>query len=170
MEFRDLCQKRYSVRNFLNKTVEREKLNIIVDNMHLAFSARNAQTWKFIVIDDKNLVLRLANCIPQPFALHCAAMILVLVPNRVELMGCGYDRHVVNGSIVSTILHYSAFDLGLGSVWIGKFDQVEAKNILNINDEWNILSINLLGYPEKIQDVIKKKELNEVVSYNRFDI
>lgn len=168
MEFRELCQKRYSVRNFLDKTIEREKLNLIVDNMRLAFSARNSQNWKFIVVDDKSLVLRLANCIPQSFAINSAAMILVLIPNKVELMGCGYDRHVVNGSIVTTILHYAAFDLGLGSVWIGKFDQMEAKNVLNIDDEWNILSINLLGYPEKPQEVVKKKQLVDIVSYNHF--
>lgn len=169
MEFRELCQSRYSVRNYLDKVVEREKLNIIVDNMRLAFSAKNDQNWKFIIVDDKNLILKLASCIPQSFAIKSAAMILVLIPNKVQLMDCGYDRHVVNGSIATTILHYSAFDLGLGSVWIGKFNQVQAKNVMGINDDWNILSISLLGYPEKSQEVIKKKELVDIVSYNQFD-
>lgn len=166
MEFRELCQKRYSVRSFLEKRVEREKLNLIADNMRLAFSTRNEQKWKFIVIDDVVLLSKIASSMAQPFGIKAPAMILVLVPKAGEIMDSGFDKAVVNGSIVTTILHYSAFDLGLGSVWIGKFNHSMVSQILGLNDEWQVMSINLIGYPVSEQKVVSKKELCDVVSYN----
>ncbi len=166
MEFRELCEKRYSVRSFLEKRVDREKLNLIVDNMRLTFSARNEQNWKFVVVDDKELLAKIASCMGQSFGKQAPAMILVLVPKSDELMVSGFNKATVNGSIATTILHYSAFDLGLGSVWIGRFDQELVSQVLGLNDDWQVMSINLIGYPAREQNVVAKKEMSKVVFYN----
>lgn len=55
ISFLDLVNKRYSVRNFLEKPVEREKIELCLEAARLAPSACNAQPWKFIVIDEVNL-------------------------------------------------------------------------------------------------------------------
>jgi len=59
MAFIDLLQSRRSVRSFLDKPVEREKIIKCLEAARLAPSACNSQPWKFVVVDDKKLLEKL---------------------------------------------------------------------------------------------------------------
>jgi nitroreductase len=55
MNFLDLVKTRQSVRKYLDKPVEREKIERCLEAARLAPSANNSQPWKFIVVDDPKL-------------------------------------------------------------------------------------------------------------------
>ncbi|GAG43884.1 unnamed protein product, partial [marine sediment metagenome] len=54
MEFKDIIQKRRSVREFTNEPVPNEKLRRVLEAARLAPSASNHQAWKFVVVKDYN--------------------------------------------------------------------------------------------------------------------
>jgi len=56
----DLIRKRQSDRKYTDQPVESEKLGRILEAGRLSPSACNAQPWKFIVVDDRNLIMKLA--------------------------------------------------------------------------------------------------------------
>ncbi|WP_406606578.1 nitroreductase family protein, partial [Candidatus Infernicultor aquiphilus] len=61
MNFLDLVKKRQSVRKYLNKMVEKEKIERCLEAARLAPSASNSQPWEFIVVDDPKLKEAVAN-------------------------------------------------------------------------------------------------------------
>ena len=66
MNFFDLVNKRESVRGYLDKEVEKEKIIKIIEAARVAPSACNAQPWKFVVVNDKNLVGKIAENLYDP--------------------------------------------------------------------------------------------------------
>jgi len=60
MSFLNLVNKRYSVRNYKNTPVARDTLNRCIEAARLAPSACNSQPWKFIVVDDAELLKKLS--------------------------------------------------------------------------------------------------------------
>ena len=66
MNFFDLVNKRESVRGYLDKEVEKEKIIKIIEAARVAPSACNAQPWKFVVVNDKNLVRKIAENLYDP--------------------------------------------------------------------------------------------------------
>ena len=88
MNFFDLVNKRESVRGYLDKEVEKEKIIKIIEAARVAQSACNAQPWKFVVVNDKNLVRKIAENLYDPmiginkFAITSPAFIVVVGEKR----------------------------------------------------------------------------------------
>ena len=70
MNFFDLVNKRESVRGYLDKEVEKEKIIKIIEAARVAPSACNAQPWKFVVVNDKNLVRKIAENLYDPMSIY----------------------------------------------------------------------------------------------------
>ena len=60
MKFLDLVKKRYSLRDYSEKKVERKKIELCIESARFAPSACNSQPWFFIVIDDKKIINQIA--------------------------------------------------------------------------------------------------------------
>ena len=60
MNFQELIQQRQSVRKYIDKPVEREKIVQLIEAVHIAPSACNSQPWKLIIVDDHELVSKIA--------------------------------------------------------------------------------------------------------------
>ena len=62
----EAIKKRYSCRNYLEKSIEKEKLNEILEAARLAPSAKNLQDWRFVVVTDKDKKKKIAEAAPTP--------------------------------------------------------------------------------------------------------
>jgi nitroreductase len=58
----------------------------------------------------------------------------------------------------------AAWGLGIGSCWVGDFDEVEVRRILGVPKDWKIS----FGYPDEAPVTTPRKTSSEIVSYNRF--
>jgi len=62
----------------------------------------------------------------------------------------------------------AAWSLGIGSCWVGDFEEEEVKNLLNIPEDWKVIALISFGYPAEQPRSRPRKPVAEVVNYNKF--
>ena len=172
MEFLELVKKRYSCRKFLEKEVEREKIEKVLEAGRLAPTAANFQPQRIFVITNKEKREALKECTKFTFD---APVILAVCYDKTESWKRKYDgadEGIVDCSIVSTHMMLEIAELGLGSTWVASFDPEKAREILNIQEDLEIVNLLPFGYPAEdgvpSQMHEKRKSLDEIVSWNKF--
>ena len=161
---------RRSIRQYSSKPVEEEKLIRVLDAARLAPSAKNAQAWKFIVVRDEAKRARLAEATGMYQFIGQAPMIIAACgtePNSIML--CGQPRYTVDLSIATAYLILEAYEQGLGTCWIGRFDENIVKETLEIPEGVRVVALTPLGYPAESPAPRPRKKLEEIVCYDRFE-
>jgi len=171
MKVLEAIQKRRSVRKYKQDPVPEEALLRVLEAARLAPSGKNFQPWKFIIVRDKALKEKLARASAGQFFIAKAPIIIV---------GCGFPdecyarmgRYMKSWSVDVTIalehLILQAQEEGLGTCWIGSFEEEEVKAILNVPEKVKVLALTPLGYPEEIPRFRGRKSLDEIISYDRY--
>lgn len=171
MKVLDVIQKRRSVRKYKEDPIPEKDLMRVLEAARLAPSGKNFQPWKFIIVKDKALKEKLAQASAGQFFMAEAPIIIV---------GCGFPdncyahmgRYMKSWSVDVTIalehLILQAQEEGLGTCWIGSFEEEEVKAILNIPENVKVLALTPLGYPDEIPRFRGRKILDEIVSYDRY--
>lgn len=168
MDVLSAIEGRRSIRKYSNKSVEEEKLLKVLEAARLSPSARNRQEWKFIVVRDDKTREELTEAIGQPFVGE-APIILVCCGTESEgVMRGGQPRYTVDLSIATAYMILEAYEQGLGTCWLGSYDEGKVKEVLDIPDGVRVVSITPLGYPDESPSPRPRKELDEIVSYDRF--
>lgn len=170
MDVKDAIRARRSVRSYKNKEVSRDKIEEIINLVRLAPSASNRQEWKFIVVDDEKKKEELRECASYKFIGDAPIIIAGVCTNPNHVMSCRINAGIVDLSIAMDHLTLKAAEEGLGTCWIGGFDQGRAKEVLEIPAEYEIVTLMPLGYPERpLKEKSKdRKDLEEVICYNTF--
>jgi nitroreductase len=181
MDFFELIYKRESVRGYLDKPVEREKVEKILEAARVAPSACNAQPWKFVVVDDKELVRKVAKNLYDPlvsginkFALTSLAFIIVVGEKRNLTSKMGgiikkKDYTSIDIGAASENICLAATELGLGTCIMGWFKEKEIKNLLAIPKGREVHLVISLGYYEEKEPRKKvRKDIKEIMSYNKY--
>ena len=181
MDFQELLQKRQSVRKYLDKVVEKEKLEQIIEAVHLAPSACNSQPWKLIVVDEPELKNEVAKATFSKtvafnrFALE-APIIAVLVIEKAKLIaqigGNIKNQEYPQYDIGIAAEHFclQAADLGLGTCMIGWFNEKKIQQLLNIPKKRKVGLVITLGYPPEDYKLRKKirKPIGEICGFNGY--
>lgn len=168
MELFEAITQRCSVRSFQDKPVETDKLQRVLEAGRLAPSGNNRQSWKFVAVTDLKVRQQLAELSEQPFLAQAPVVIAVvgLTPDRV--MSCDIPGDPVDCSIAASFMMLAAADLGLGTCWIGHFEQERCRAALHVPAEAKVVALLPLGYPQQAPRARSRKGLSEVVSYDRF--
>ncbi|RLD15451.1 MAG: nitroreductase [Caldiserica bacterium] len=161
---------RYSVRKYLDKDVEEEKLREVLEAGRLAPSACNYQPWKFIVVRDKETRRKIAE--PTTWGKFIAEAPVLIVACKVRdgfPMGYWFDSAVLDIGIAVDHMTLQATHLGLGTCWIGDFNEKIVKELLKIPENVRVVTLLTLGYPkEKKVPKKRRKPFDEVVSFEKF--
>jgi nitroreductase len=172
----EIIKDRYSVRDYDAKPIEEEKLQLILEAARLAPSASNSQPWHFYVVKDKSKIAALAEKMPlgtrvigNSFIAE-APVVIVATAGPIDLI------HQVAAFIVNRKWYYidigialehmalTAWDLGIGSCWVGWFDEKKIKSLLSIPKGEEVVAMLTLGYPREPGDATKhRKALSEIV-------
>lgn len=178
MRFLELVKKRRSTRKYSAKPVPGEVIDRCLEAARLAPSACNSQPWSFIVIDDEKLKNKVSAAAfsglysMNSFAKKAPALIIVVTERSsyIARLG-GYFRGVqyslIDIGIACEHLVLQAEEDGIGSCWLGWFNEEAVKKILGIAGDKKIDVIISLGYPqsEKIKDK-PRKSLSEIRRFN----
>jgi len=175
--FLQLVRQRFSVRKFLAQPVEREKINLCLEAARLAPSACNSQPWRFIVIDEPELKNRLAEKIfSGPYASNYfarqAPVLVVVISERGKFLARigGYLRdtryYLIDIGIAVEHFVLQATELGLGTCWLGWFNEKEVKKVLNLPAETKIDIVLAVGYSAIAPRIKKRRELSEIARFN----
>jgi nitroreductase len=166
----DAIRTRKSVRHFLDKPVEQEKLDQILEAARLAPSASNRQEWRFVVVrepETRKLLSGIAGS--QAHVWKSAAMIVACAETDGHVMRCGQPCYPIDVAIALDHISLAAVELGLGTCWIGDFDEAKVKQLLDIPDEIRVVELMCLGYPADGGAVEKKRlSVEKVVKYEHW--
>lgn len=159
------------------RPVEAEKLERILKAACLAPSACNAQPWKFVVITDRELAVRVGKAAAgmgmNKFAKTAPVHILIVEEsaNITSLLGGKVkDKHfpLIDIGIAAAHIVLAAESEGLGSCMLGWFDEKEIKKLTGIPASKRLLLDILIGYPLKEKRRKMRKPIEKVVSYNKY--
>ncbi len=165
MNVMDAIKIRKSVRKFLDKAIEQEKLNLVLEAGRLAPSASNRQEWRFVVVSDLETRKKIAEAAnQQTFVGEAPVVIVACAETDSNVMMCGQLCYPIDVAIALDHMTLAAVELGLGTCWIGAFDEKRVKEILNIPEKIRVVELMPIGYPANPSPVNKHRlPLDEIV-------
>jgi nitroreductase len=169
VELMDVLRERKSVRSYREGEVEKEKLNVVLEAARLAPSWQNKQCWSFIVVSDKELIKRLGGNINGWLKSAPLAIVACGDPRQSGDRN-GIQYYLVDVSIAMQQLVLAATDLGLGTCWLGAFDEATIKQTLGIPDGIKVVAITPLGYPAEKEGLRDRMTRTLIGSNNRKDM
>ncbi len=168
MDVMQAIKERRSIRKYQDRPVEEKVLTEILEAARLAPSANNRQDWRFVAVKDREQIDKLVSATGQSFIGTAPVVIAGVALNPERVMRCEVPAYAVDVAIAMTNITLAATANGLGTCWIGSFDQAEVKRILKIPEEYKVVQLMPLGYPDEKPEVRSRKPLAEVVSYDNF--
>ncbi len=173
MEVFEAIQKRYSCRKYLEKDIPKDLILKILEAARLAPSAGNIQPWFFIIVNDKEKKEIIAKSGRWASFIEKAPIVIV---------GCGNKEaspkwYKVDVSIAMEHMVLEATELGLGTCWVGSFDEKKVKEILKIPEKYEVIALLAIGYPAEKIDIMGKmlhlikprKKIEEIFSFNEYE-
>ncbi|MCM8815470.1 MAG: nitroreductase family protein [Candidatus Omnitrophica bacterium] len=174
MDFYQVIKTRRSVRAYKRDEIPQDVLERVLNAARIAPSGSNRQPWKFILIKDRERKRQLAElCHHQSF----------IAQAPVVIAGCGRNIHynrggwmgdcsvIVDVAIAFDHLTLAARAQGLGTCWIGSFDNEGIKKYLGIPDDYNVVALTPVGYPEDDSAFCETQDrlpLQEIVFYEQW--
>jgi nitroreductase len=172
MEAFEAIRRRKSVRAYASTPVEGKKLEKILEAARLAPSAENIQPWYFIVVTDRGKRKQIAGSgIFSGF----------LEESPVVIVGCGDCKaspkwYAIDVAIAMQNMVIAATAEGLGTCWIGSFDEGQVRRLLKIPERFRVVALLTVGYPREKFDLTgkivhlfrRKKSLDDIVGFEEY--
>jgi nitroreductase len=174
-QFDDIIRERRSVRRYLDRPVEQEKLRAVIEAARLAPSACNAQPWRFVAVTEKQTRERLlreglGGAVPNTWAQTAPCVVvacsdLQLFTHTLGETVQGVHYHLIDLGIALEHLVLKATELGLGSCYIGWFRGKQIARVLDLPGSWKAECLVTLGYPESVPEASPRKPLEEIAVF-----
>ena len=168
MDVYEAIKVRRSIRAYQAKPVPEDVLNRVLEAARLAPSARNRQEWRFIVVREEKTRRALAEAANGQDFLAQAPACLAFCATKLHVMGCGVDAGIVDTSIPLAYVTLAAAAEGLGTCWLGAFDQDAVREVLGVPDGALVVGLTPLGYPAEKPAARPRKPAGEVISFERW--
>jgi len=171
MELDEAISKRHSVRRFTEKKPDWRKIIEAIDAARLAPCAGNIQTLKFILVDDKKLIEKIAGACQQDFV-NDAHFVVVFCSDltQAERMygerALRYVKQQTGAAIENFLLKLT--ELKLATCWVGAFVDEQIKDILRIPENIDVEAIFPIGFELGKPVKKNKKELSGILFFNSY--
>jgi len=170
MDLYDAVRTRKSVRSFLDKPVDDALLERLFQAVRLAPSARNGQEWRFVAVRDAAVRRHIADdAAQQPFIGTAPVLLACCAETDGRIMRCGQAAYPIDVAIAMDHLALAAAAEGLGTCWIGSFDESMVLELLHIPREVRVVQLMPLGWPTDPSPVEKNRlPLEKILRYERW--
>lgn len=187
MELMEAIKGRRSIRRYTSKPVDDKTLNTILEAARQAPSWANTQCWRFVVVRDRQLRNRLADtgidvATGKPNrGTEAMRVTPIAIVACAEMRKAGYyikepkkpvtdkgDWYMYDVALAMQNLTLAAHALGLGTVHIGAFDAIKVAEILGVPEGYAAVAMTPLGYPDEEPNPRPRKEMAEIVFYDKF--
>lgn len=187
MDILQTITERRSYRNYLNQTVEEEKLQTVLEAGRWAPSVMNLQPWQFYVIKNQDVKTKLKGACQETlqkiyqssgwkwvskYSIEFLTEAPVIIVVAGDPQKTGADQFLPGRgtgyafSCCSAVqnMHLAAHALGLGTLWFTLYETDKVKELLNIPAELDVVSMIVMGYPAQPAAPVKRKPLEEMVT------
>jgi nitroreductase len=180
MNFSELVKTRQSVRKYLPKAVEPEKIARCIEAARLAPSACNSQPWKFVIIDDDTLREQVAketyNAVVtfNKFVKEAPVIVLIVMerPTLISQIGGRIkdkDFYLIDIGIAAEHFCLQAAEEGLGTCMLGWFNEKKIAGLIQLPKSKRIGLLITLGYSDSSLREKIRKPTEEIVKHNRYE-
>ena len=181
MEVMPAIKSRRSIRCYKSTPVKEEDLEVILDAARWAPSWQNTQCWRFIVVQDRVIKAKLAETLGLGNrATSAIREAPVVIAACAELGKSGYrkgklvtdkgDWYMFDVALAMQNLVLAAHYLGLGTLHVGWVDAKKAAEVLQLPEGIVFVEMTPLGYPDEEPEAPPRKELSELVFYDRYGL
>jgi len=147
MDFTDVIIKRRSHRKFKEDIIEDEILERIIEAGRLAPTWSNKQGARYIIVKSKSLIKEIADATSQKWIESVPMLIVVCIaPSRSGKNISGLEYFTVDASICMEHIVLAATNEGLGTCWVGLFNEDKIKDALSIPEKVRVIALTPLGY------------------------
>jgi nitroreductase len=166
----DAIRSRRSIRSYQTKPVEEEKLAKILEAARLAPSAVNLQPVSYVVVKDIAAKQLLSQAYSRSwFAQAPLIIVACATPEMAWKRSDGEEFWKIDAAISLQTLVLAATAEGLGTCWIGAFDEAKAKEALNIPKNVRAVAMTPLGYPAETKPpVTERKPISDIVHRDKW--
>ncbi|UCG95643.1 MAG: nitroreductase family protein [archaeon] len=187
METERVIRERRSIRKYLDKKIPKETLEELVELANWAPSPSSAENRNFLIITNEETKKRILEASGKQF--YDPPVIVVVASNKEWMKKEGFkkrcakweisddetiERHfgewvelwgVQDAAVATENLLLAAWNRGIGSCWLGVFEEDKIRKILNIPDGYSVTAIVTLGYFDKTHEG-KRKNPNELIHWD----
>ena len=166
MEFTQVITQRYSVRAYRPDPVEDEKLQEVLEAARLAPSAANRRPIQIIVLRTAGRAAEIGQIYRRPWLVQAPLVLAVCAIASQAWMreDDRFNARVIDAAIAADHLILAATNLGLGTCWIGAFEEGAVREVLGIPANWRVVCLMPLGTPAEQPEARPRKTLDELVS------
>ncbi len=165
----DIIKRRRSVRHFNSTSIPLEAMEQILEAGRWAPSGANAQPWRFIVVTRKKTLAAIAeSCFYKIFKSRNvgeAGSVVVICADP----DAGSQTYPLDAAIAGTNMTLMATSLGIGSCWIGAFEEQILKNMLHIPEKLKIIALIAFGYEIGKASIPPRLPLSSIIHYETYD-
>ena len=185
MEVLEAIKTRRSIRKYKATPVDDKAVETVLEAARWAPSWKNKQCWRFVVVRQDKIKNQLADALkgskegvpnPADSAVRTAPVVIVACAEQGQ---SGYNRgqpgtdkgdywYMFDVALATQNLTLAAHSLGLGTVHVGLFDAKQVAGILGVPPGFCVVEIIPLGYPDEAPEVRSRKELSEIVFYDKY--
>ena len=161
VEFIELVKMRKSIRKYKSDIIPEEKLNYIIEAARLAPSWKNSQPWRFIIVTKEELKKKITS---RDWAAEAPIIIVGVADPTLSGTRENKQYYLVDMGIAMEHMMLAATELGLGTCWIGlRFNEEIVKETLKIPEQYQVVAITPLGYPDEKPSLKTRKNREEIV-------
>ena len=168
----EIFKKRFSVRSYLDKNVEFDKIANMLEAARWAPSAGNLQEIKYIITEEKASRKKISDACNQVWISSAPVIITVVADiNKLRQYFSSRGENVysyMDGAIVAEHLMLEATRLNLGTCLIGAFDEEVIKEVLSIPKTEAVIAIITVGYTNETERRVDRKNLNNKVFFEKY--
>ncbi len=143
---------RHSIRKYTDQQVKPEDVHLILEAALLSPTSKSSRSWQFIVVEDKDILVRMSECKPAgAMPLKGCAFAVVVCADPAKS-----DAWIEDASIAAEMMQLQAADLGIGSCWIQIRDRYASdstpsqeiiQELLEIPETLPVVCVMTFGYP-----------------------
>ena len=171
MDFTEVIKSRRSIRKFTTEPVPEDMIHRILEAGRMSPSWANKQGVRYIVVRDSEKMGKLREAIGQKWTKTAPVFIVVCInPRKSGKNKNDLEYFMVDAAIGLTQLMLAATNEGLGTCWIGWFDEEAIQDILEIPKKVRVIGLTPLGFPDYTPKPQQRLALEEIVFEEKYGV
>lgn len=173
MDIPEAIVQRRSIRQFTEQEVPEETVERLINAARWAPSAGNIQPWDFVIVRKAETKARLANAAFDQQSIDQVPVIIVVCANELLSSGRYGERGKTlfclqdTAAAIQNMLLF-AYSIGLGTCWIGAFDEEQVREIIKVPAGSRPVGIVPVGHPGEAPQPRRRKPSSEITHYETF--
>lgn len=163
MRINELIVKRKSCRGFQNKEIDVTNIMKLLEAARWAPSGKNGQPWRFVIVKDKVIINKIAECSIYKEWMKEANAFIVVYLDKEKSYHYKKDLQGIGAAIENICLQ--ATEMKIGTCWIGEIlsNELLVNNIIGVPESYELMAVICIGYEKANERRTGRLELDELI-------